>query len=81
MSELSYIEREILRVFKEKDEIQNKILPEDFPVRLHTYRLKNKLGQFSNAQIRAACRSLVSKGMLREDPNYSAVNSLCWRYK
>lgn len=81
MTELTYIEREIIRIFKEQDESQHKQFPEDFPVRLHTHRLKNKLGEFTTAQLRSACRSLVSKGILREDPHYSAVNSLCWRYK
>lgn len=54
------------------------------PVRSHTWRITSHLKKhghhFSPLRVRNACLRLVDKGVLMIDEDYSAVNSICWRY-
>lgn len=54
------------------------------PVRSHTRRITSHLKKdghrFSPQRVRNACLRLVDKGILMVDEDYSAVNSICWRY-
>jgi len=82
MGRKDYAEEQVLSAFEKFSAQQATQLRGEFPVRLATFRLRLILNnQFTNAELRDACRRLVAKGILREDHDYSAVNSLTWRYK
>lgn len=78
----SIIDKAVVAAFEMHEKQQREQFGGDYPVRLSTWQVKSIIGgRYTNPQVRASCRRLLERGLLKKDPHYSCANLLFWRWK
>lgn len=80
-----FLENLIIGYFEDLRRWEDKNFGIDQPVRSKTWRINKHLESegytFSPARVRRACERLRSRGVLQDDPKYSASNCKSWKFR